>query len=144
MSDDTRERSPDAARDASAPPNGTDGDQTMFQPDGHLDAEMVSAWLDTPDDFSEQDRLAIETHLAGCPQCTQLAEELTAIVRAFQTLPLAEVPHSFTLTPEMAGLTRTPTLPASRPEEPANLRERRPERESRQPLPDFGPTLWYE
>ena len=144
MSDDTRERSTNAARDGSAPPNGSDGNQTMLQPDGHLDAEMVSAWLDTPDDFSEQDRLAIETHLAGCPQCTQLAAELTAIVRAFQTLPLVEAPHSFALTPEIAGLTRTPTLPASRLEDPANPHERRLQRENRQSIPDFGPTLWYE
>jgi hypothetical protein len=144
MSDDTRERSTNVARDGSAPPNGSDGNQTMLQPDGHLDAEMVSAWLDTPEDFSEQDRLAIEAHLAGCEQCTQLAAELTAIVRAFQTLPLVEAPHSFGLTPETAGLARTPTLPASRLEDPANPHERRLERESRQSLPDFGPTLWYE
>ncbi len=133
-----------AARDASAPPNGTDGDQTMFQPDGHLAAEMVSAWLDTPDDFSEQDRLAIETHLAGCVQCTQIAADLTAIVRAFQALPLVDAPRSFALTPEMAGLTRTPTLPVSRLEEPANVHERTLGREPRQPMPDFGPMLWYE
>ncbi|HYI16546.1 MAG TPA: zf-HC2 domain-containing protein [Thermomicrobiales bacterium] len=144
MSDDTRERSTNAARDASAPPNGSDGNQSMLQPDGHLDAEMVSAWLDAPDDFSDQDRLAIETHLAGCEQCTQVAAELTAIVRAFQALPLAESPHSFALTPEMAGLTPTPTLPPSRLEEPANLHERRLERQSGTPVSAYEPTPWHE
>ena len=87
MSDDTRERPRHDARDASAPPNGPDRTQSMFQPDGHLDAEMLSAWLDAPDDFTEQDRLAVETHLRECATCRQTAAELTAIVRAFQTLP---------------------------------------------------------
>lgn len=138
MSDDTRERSTNAARDASAPPNGSDGNQTMLQPDGHLDAEMVSAWLDTPDDFSEQDRLAIETHLAGCAQCTLLAAELTAIVRAFQTLPLVEAPRSFALTPEMAGLAQTPTLPSSRQmDTPAT-------QPASATTPVYVQTAWYE
>ena len=145
MSDDTRERSNHAARDASAPPNGSDGNQTMIQPDGHLDAEMVSAWLDAPDDFSEQDRLAIQNHLAACPQCAEIAAELTAIVRAFQALPFEEPPRSFALTPELAGLTATPTLPATRQlEEPANLHERKLERESRKPVNLYEPIPWYE
>ncbi|HEX5165204.1 MAG TPA: zf-HC2 domain-containing protein, partial [Thermomicrobiales bacterium] len=104
MGDDMRKRSGEVARDASAPPNGSDGNQTMIQPDGHLDAEMVSAWLDAPDDFSEQDQLAIETHLADCSQCRQVAAELTAIVRAFQALPLVETPRPFALADDVAGM----------------------------------------
>ncbi len=145
MSDDTRERSRHAARDASAPPNGSDGNQTMIQPDQHLDAEMLSAWLDTPDDFSEQDRLAIENHLAGCAECSQIAAELLAIVRAFQTLPFVEPERSFALTPEAAGLVATPTLPASRRlEEPSHLHERKLERETRKPVELYEPIPWYE
>jgi hypothetical protein len=144
MSDDTRERSRDAARDASAPPNGSDRNQTMLQPDGHLDAEMVSAWLDTPEDFSAADALVIEEHLATCAECRQIAAHLTAIVRAFQTLPLVETSRSYGLTPEMAGLTRTPTLPASRLEEPANLHERTVERDSRRPAPSYELVAWHE
>jgi hypothetical protein len=145
MGDDTRKRSSDVARDASTPPNGSDGNQNMNRPDGHLDAEMVSAWLDAPDDFSEQDRLAIETHLASCSQCRQVAAELTAIVRAFQTLPLAEIPHSFALADDVAGMRTTPTLPAARQlEEPANLHERKRERETRKPVQIYEREPWYE
>lgn len=132
MSDDTRERLSHAARDASAPPNGSDGNRPSMHPGGHPDAEMVSAWLDSPDDFSEQDRLAIERHLAGCAACRQIVAELTAIARTFQTLPLVEPPRSFALTPEVAGLTVTPTLPFSRRlEGPAHPHERELERPSR-------------
>lgn len=139
MSDDTRERSTRAARDASAPPNGSDRNQTMMRPDGHLDAEMVSAWLDTPDDFSADDRLTIEGHLSACAECRQIAAELTAIVRAFQTLPFVEAPRSFALTTQMAGLTATPALPSSRQlEAPAHPHERRLEREARKPSGSFA------
>jgi hypothetical protein len=145
MGDDMRKRSSDVARDASAPPNGSDGNQNMIQPDGHLDVEMISAWLDTPDDFSEQDRLTIETHLASCSQCRQIAAELTAIVRAFQTLPLVETPRSFALAQDMAGMRTTPTIPAARPlEEPANLHERKLERETRKPVQIYEREPWYE
>jgi|GEM_PF-2355160 len=148
MSDDTRERSSHAARDASAPPNGSDGNPDMFQPDGHLNAEMVSAWLDTPDDFDTDQQLAIESHLADCAQCSQIAAELTAIVRAFQQLPLVEAPRSFALTPEMAGLVPTPTLPSSREAESTNLRDRTLEQDTRPAARDYPvayPAVpWYE
>jgi hypothetical protein len=112
----------------------------MLQPDGHLDVEMVSAWLDTPEDFSAADRLVIEEHLATCAECRQIAADLTAIVHAFQALPLVATSRSYALTPEMAGLTRTPTLPASRLEEPAHPHER----QSRQPVASYEHVAWYE
>ena len=141
MSDDTRERPNHAARDASAPPNGTDGNQNMLRPDGHLDAEMVSAWLDSPDDFSEQDRLAIENHLAGCAECRLMATELTAIVRALQTLPLVEPAREFGLTKQQAGLTPTPTPPASRQLE-ASPHPR--EAETRPTVESYARARWLE
>jgi len=117
----------------------------MIQPDQHLDAEMLSAWLDTPDEFSEQDRLAIENHLAGCAECSQVAAELTAIVRAFQTLPFVEPERSFSLTPEAAGLVATPTLPSSRRlEEPSHLHERALEKNTRNQVDHYEPIPWYE
>lgn len=117
MSDDERERSARDAHDASDTPDSAGGNQMMIQPGEHLDAEVVSAWLDAPEDFSEQNRLALETHLSNCAECRQIAAELTAIVRAFRALPMVDPSHSFGLSAESAGLTATPTLPASQPPE---------------------------
>ncbi len=145
MSDDTRERPENPARDASAPLNGSDRNKTMFQSDGHLDAEMVSAWLDAPEDFSEPDRLAIENHLASCAECRQIAAEITAIVRAFQTVPFIEPPRSFAPTAAQAGLAATSTLPVSRSREvESNSQTLTADRRSRQSTLAVDASPWYE
>ena len=107
MSDERRQRSTDPANDASVPPDGVERNETLIRPDGHLDAETLSAWLDSPDDFTDADRRAIEAHLVDCTDCSLVLGDLAAIVGALQAVALVEPPRSFALTAAQAGIERT-------------------------------------
>jgi len=55
----------------------------------------LSAYLD--DMLSERARRRLETHLDSCQACRQELAELRSTVEALGSLPMAEVPRSFTL-----------------------------------------------
>lgn len=98
----TRRRS---VADGSAPPDRDSTPSPITDPDGHLSAETLSAWLDDPADLEASARTLVEEHLADCAVCQATVGELRAIVDGLATLPLVDPPRSFALTPELLDST---------------------------------------
>ena len=69
--------------------------------------ESLSAYIDRELEASAAERL--EAHLVACEGCRLEMEQLRATAAALRDLPEAEVPRSFTLSPERAAARRTLT-----------------------------------
>jgi len=96
----------------SVPPERDANRPDPSEPDGHIDAELLAAWIHDPADGTAEQRQAIETHLDDCPVCQATLDDLRAIVLALSALPQVATPRSFALTPEMVAAPK-----------PVNLRE---------------------
>ncbi len=59
--------------------------------------QQLSDYLD--DELSTEARLAMEAHLARCPECARFAQELAATVRALHRRRLTPLPADLVLCP---------------------------------------------
>lgn len=75
----------------------------------HLGDDILNAWID--DAATGQEREIVRDHVATCDICLQRLEELQAVKAIFATLPEANPPRSFELTPALAN-SPTPIRPA--------------------------------
>lgn len=97
-------------------PNGpTSPDRASYDPDEHVESEVLAAYVDEPERFEPDVRRQVEEHLADCPECRQTLAELETVVRSLRALPDVEPRHSFRLTPEMAGAREPAAFPAPEP-----------------------------
>jgi hypothetical protein len=87
--------------------------------------EALSAWLSQPEDFTAEQRVVIEGHLATCQVCQTTLEELRTIVLALAALPEASPVRSFALSPDMVSAP-TPVNLRETPGRPVVLTESRP------------------
>ncbi len=73
--------------------------------------DQLSAYIDGALDSAATRRLQV--HLEECEECRADLEQLRSTVAALRGLPEAQVPRSFTLSPERAAV-RRPAVPAAR------------------------------
>lgn len=78
----------------------------------HPAVEVLSEYLDTPNELDPAEREAIEGHLTGCEECRNVLADLRMMVQALKTLPVREAPRSFALTPALLEPVKTPERPA--------------------------------
>ncbi|HEX9117962.1 MAG TPA: zf-HC2 domain-containing protein [Anaerolineae bacterium] len=71
---------------------------------GHVDAELLSAYLDNQITPVEKSR--IEGHLGTCPACRAELASLRQTVALLQALPRVALPHAFTLSTAQVGARR--------------------------------------
>jgi putative zinc finger protein len=62
-------------------------------PNAHLPERLIDAYVDG--DLDRADREAVETHVAGCPDCRLRVEEYQNFFAALDMLPIPEVPAGF-------------------------------------------------
>jgi anti-sigma factor RsiW len=71
-------------------------------------SERLSDYMDGL--LSSDEREAVRMHLEGCAECRADYVELRATQKLMQNMPTLPAPRAFTLTPEMAGQVRKPSL----------------------------------
>jgi anti-sigma factor RsiW len=76
---------------------------------GHLDVDLLSAYLDNQ--VSRAERGRIEGHLSACETCQRELEALRQTVGLLRAMPRQPVPRAFTLSEAQVGIRR----PAARP-----------------------------
>ena len=76
--------------------------------DGEHVRERLSDYIDGA--LPSGEREAVRSHLEECADCRADYVELRATQKLMQNLPSVPAPRAFTLTPEMAGQVRKPSL----------------------------------
>ncbi|MFW6074950.1 MAG: hypothetical protein ACOC9Y_05095 [Chloroflexota bacterium] len=69
-----------------------------------MTAEMLSAYLEDPDDLSPDERELIEYELSENPETQRMFRELDALTVELRNLPQMQSPRSYRVTPAMLGV----------------------------------------
>lgn len=100
---DKHKRAFDAGNGPTPPDQASENSGFQVDPNQPVNAELLSAYLDIPDELEPETRRRIEQELAANAEARRTLHELEAIVNGLQALPDIAAPRSYHLTPEMVG-----------------------------------------
>lgn len=98
---DKHRRAFDAGNGPTPPDQASENSGFQADPNQPVNAELLSAYLDNPDDLQPETRRRIEQELATNADARRTLHELEAIVNGLQSLPDIAAPRPYHLTPDM-------------------------------------------